>query len=62
MTPEQIKNNVIDFVSKMANEGAEPADQLTAINLLIECSLKSVTPIQRTKIASIYFDTIRGDI
>ncbi|MBS3927738.1 MAG: hypothetical protein KGZ65_04015 [Sphingomonadales bacterium] len=62
MTNDQIKAHTIDFAIKMANDGAEPADQLTAVALLIQCSLKAVTPLQRTKIASIYFDTIRANL
>lgn len=62
MTSDQIKEHVIDFAVRMANDGAEPADQLTAINLLVECSLKAIPVHQRTKIGSILFDTIRANL
>lgn len=62
VTADKIKANVIAFALKMANDGAEPADQLTAVNLLIECSLKAAPAHARTKVAGVYFDTIRENL
>ncbi len=62
MTIEKIKESVIVFVSKMAADGADSADQLTAVSLLIESTLKSVPAHAKTKVAGIYFDTIRENL
>ncbi|MES2155422.1 MAG: hypothetical protein V4510_09840 [bacterium] len=62
MTIPEIKAHTVAFVSKMAAEGAEPADTLTAVNLLIGCTLKSTPAHARAKVAGIYFESIKESI
>lgn len=62
MTIDKIKQSVIDFSANMANDGAEPEDFLTAVDLLIKCTLTATPPHARTKVASIFFDTIRENL
>ncbi len=62
MTVEEIKQHTIDFVTNLAADGAAPEDTLTAVDLLIVCVLKATPPHARTKVASIYFDTIRANL
>lgn len=62
MTIEKIKEHVIAFSSGMAAAGAEPEDQLTAVTLLISSTLKAVPDHARTKVAAVYFDTIKEDL
>lgn len=62
MTVEKIKQNVIEFASKMANDGAQPEDTLTAVSLLIECTLKSLPAHTKLKVARIYLDTVNENL